>query len=162
MRRYNPPRRWWLHGLATYQWTSQLVGRTTLRPKAPACAQHLASALILSTSEVTEGRAFSKTHSLRCFQIIQGTSMAMDCRPFRSACGVCPFVRCHQSVRVGSLFGGCEGILAQASTSCQTCRVNGHSRSRCHTLGPDHRGGIVDGAVGRDGRVYPLSNTGPG
>ena len=44
--------------------------------------------------------------SLRCFQIIQGTSMAIDCRPFRSACGVCPFIRCHQSVRVGSLLGG--------------------------------------------------------
>ena len=39
MRRYNPPRRWGLHGSAPYQWTSQLVGRTTLRPIAPACAQ---------------------------------------------------------------------------------------------------------------------------
>ncbi|EMS56854.1 hypothetical protein TRIUR3_20912 [Triticum urartu] len=109
---YSPPRRLVLQGSGSPSVDiplSQDVGRTTLSPCAPACAQHLASALILSTNASTEGHAFSKTHLFRCFHIIQGMSMAMDCRPLRSAWGVRPFVLCHQSVSVGSLCGCCEG-----------------------------------------------------
>ncbi|KAE8814491.1 starch branching enzyme IIa [Hordeum vulgare] len=128
--------RGWLYmGGAPGQCTSQDVGRTTRSPCAPTSAQHLASSLILSTNVSTEGRALSKAHSFRCSQIIQGTSMAIDCWPMRSAEGVCSLALCHQSMSAGSLVGGCAGMYVQArmscQVSCQVCRANGHTNSRC-------------------------------
>lgn len=120
------------------QCTSQDVGRTTRSPCAPASAQHLASSLILSTNVSTEGRALSKAHSFRCFQIIQGTSMAIDCRPLCSAQGVCSLALCHHSMSVGSLVGGCAGMRVQARMSCQVCRANRHTNSmsgHLHVIG---------------------------
>ena len=56
------------------QWAPQICGRMVCRPRAQALAQRAASSLILATRVLADGRASLKTHSLRCFQIIQGMS----------------------------------------------------------------------------------------
>ena len=127
-----PPRRLYLQSpSASDQWTSQEAGKTTRSPCSPACAQHLASSLILSTSASIEGLALSKTHSFLCFQIIQGASSVIDCRALCSVGGVCAFARSHQSIKVVSLAGVWAGMCAQSRMMCQVCLANGHAMSRC-------------------------------
>jgi hypothetical protein len=70
------------------QWTSQSTGSTARRPNAPALAQMVASARILSHVPETEGRSPSKTQALRCFQIIQGSSSVIVARPLCIGLGV--------------------------------------------------------------------------
>ena len=66
----------------------------------PALAHSRASVLIVSNSEVTEGRALSKTAAFRCFQIHHAVSIIIDEMPLRSWRGVVCITSDHQSAHL--------------------------------------------------------------
>ena len=117
--------------LSDDQWTSQDDGKTTLSPWAPAFAQHRASSLILSTSSLSDGLTWSKTHAFLCFQIIHGTKSATDFSALRSAGSVDSFACSHQSMSESSCSGAGAGKRRQDRISCHVCLVKGHASIKC-------------------------------
>jgi hypothetical protein len=114
-----------------HQCTSQVDGRTTRSPLAPAFAHELISSLIMESRSVIDGRAPSKTQEFRCFQTIHGMRRVAEARPFRNGLGVSNFARRHQSMMDDSWSGAAVVILSHARVSCQACRVKGHSSIKC-------------------------------
>jgi hypothetical protein len=98
---------------------SQVCGRITRSPGAPARAQIAPSSLMCVMTVLVEGCAPSNVHLLRCFQIIQGVNSTMEARPlrrgFRDAC----FALFHQAGSVSWHSGGRHVIRSQERISCQ-------------------------------------------
>jgi hypothetical protein len=109
---------------------SQVCGRMARRPRALARAQRAASSLIPAIKAVIEGLAPSNMKALRCFYIIQGMSRVADARPFCIGLGVFCRVTRHHSGTEASLSSDWHEKRSHERISFQTCRENGHSRSR--------------------------------
>jgi hypothetical protein len=119
------------HGITLAQWTSQSNGSTARRPNAPAVAQMVASARILSHVPETEERSPSKTQAFRCFQTIHGSRSVIVARPLCIGLGVFCRAMIHQSLKEASSTGGLQVSRSHARISYQTCLEKGQASRMC-------------------------------
>lgn len=106
---------------------------------APAALQRLASSVILATNWAgVFNAALWKTRSLRCFHILQDTSMKMESIPLRLWALIPPLFSSHQSDREWLGNGGAFWMFRDRLMMCQTCCVKEHLAKRCCLLAAVH------------------------